>query len=124
MLSWTLHLKSGPNKEGQAAVAVGDKVYLFGGFKNVSDDHIDVHIFHTVSLRWRKLSPVTTGGGGRHPEVPSRRSFHTAVLIEDTIYIWGGYEYNTHKYCNILYAFDVDAHRWSKPKVSGIAPIQ
>ena len=86
MLSWTLHLKSGPNKEGQAAVAVGDKVYLIGEARNDSDDHIDVHIFHTVSLRWRKLTPVTTGGGGRHPEVPSSRCSHTAVLIEDTIY--------------------------------------
>lgn len=44
---------------------------------------------------------------------------YTAVLIEESIYIWGGYPY-----CNALYAFDVCTHRWFKATVSGPVPAE
>ena len=34
---------------------------------------------------------------------------HTAVLLEDTIYIWGGRN-DTEGACNVLYAFDVSKY--------------
>ena len=120
MLRWTLHLNRGPELGPHAAVAVGDEVYSFGGLRS-NDDQIDVHVFNTVALRWRKLTPETTGRGEPHLDVPSNRWGHTAVLIED-IYIWGGCKYDKRRDCNILYAFDVDTHRWFKRKVSGTVP--
>ena len=77
-----MHLFKGPDSDHKAAVAVGDKVYSFGVWYGVNKDWIDVHVFNTVSLRWRKLTPVTTGRGECHLEVPSDRCYHTAVLIE------------------------------------------
>ena len=47
---------------------------------------------------------------------------HTTVLIEDVVYIWGGYNYTMEEFCNMLYAFDVDTHRWFEPEVSGTVP--
>ena len=109
MFHWTIHLE-GERRKDQAAVVVGHQIYCFGGDRHQSErDHIEVQIFNTLSLCWRRLTPVTSGTGERHLEVPSRRYGHTAELIEDTVYLWGG-ETNQ-DYCNVLYAFDVGAHR-------------
>ena len=116
MFCWTSHLDGGPRRDEQAAVASGHKMYFFGG-SGSNETHnmgqIDVHVFNTVSLLWRKLPPVTPGREEGQLEVPSQRWGHTAVLIEDMAYIWGGYNDDTRHYCNnVLYAFDVDTHRW------------
>ena len=117
MFHWTIHLKGG--HRDSAAVIVGHKLYSFGGINNYQNnrDQIEVHIFNTLSLRWRTLPPVTNGG--QSPiEVPSRRYGHTAVLVEQSVYIWGG----RYPYCNVLYAFDVDTHSWFKTNISGSIP--
>ena len=120
MFCWSVHLKGSPRGGGFALVTVGHEVYSIGGPSDGDGDQMGVHVFNTVSLSWRKLSPVTPRRGERDHEVPSSRENHTAVLIEDTIYIWGGgYPY---PYCNVLYGFDVDAQRWFKPRVSGTVP--
>ncbi|KAF5880274.1 kelch domain-containing protein 3, partial [Clarias magur] len=125
MLRWTVCLDGGPRRVNHAAVPVGHKVYSFGGYCSGEDyetlRQIDVHIFNTVSLRWTKLPPVRTGGREHTREVPYMRYGHTAVLVEDTIYIWGGRN-DTEGACNILYAFEVGIHRWWTPKVTGSVP--
>ncbi len=60
----------------------------------------------SVSLRWMKLPPVRTGGNERPREVPYMRYGHTAVLLDDIIYLWGGRN-DTEGACNVLYAFDI-----------------
>ncbi|TTU93293.1 Kelch domain-containing protein 3 [Bagarius yarrelli] len=125
MLRWTVCLDGGPRRVNHAAVSVGHKVYSFGGYCSGEDyetlRQIDVHIFNTVSLRWTKLPPVRTGGREHTREVPYMRYGHTAVLVEEAIYIWGGRN-DTEGACNVLYAFDVGSHRWWTPKVTGTIP--
>uniref|UniRef100_A0A8C5C638 Kelch domain containing 3 n=1 Tax=Gadus morhua TaxID=8049 RepID=A0A8C5C638_GADMO len=125
MLRWTVHLEGGPRRVNHAAVAVGHKVYSFGGYCSGEDyetlRQIDVHVFNSVSLRWMKLPPVRTAGREHTREGPYMRYGHTAVLLEDTIYIWGGRN-DTEGACNVLYAFDVNTHRWFTPKISGTIP--
>ena len=123
MFHWTVHLNGKANRHSrQAAVAVDNKVYYFGGNRNDSDQMV-VHVFNTVSLRWMRLTNAeTTGRGQRHLVVPSSRWAHTAVLIEDISYIWGGWQVSTRECCNVLYAFDIDTHTWFKPRVSGTVP--
>lgn len=53
-----------------------------------------------------KLPPVRITGLERPREVPYMRYGHTAVLLDDTIYLWGGRN-DTEGACNVLYAFDV-----------------
>ena len=117
MMQWTVHLNEAP-KDCRHTVAVGDKLYSFGRGR---DTQIVVYVFHTVSLCWRKLPPVTTKRGEYLPDVPTWRWGHIAVLIEDIIYIWGGLKGNSN-YCIILHAFDVDTLRWFKPRISGTVP--
>uniref|UniRef100_A0A7M4END2 rRNA biogenesis protein RRP36 n=1 Tax=Crocodylus porosus TaxID=8502 RepID=A0A7M4END2_CROPO len=125
MLRWTVHLEGGPRRVNHAAVAVGHKVYSFGGYCSGEDyetlRQIDVHVFNAVSLRWTKLPPVWTNSRDHVREVPYMRYGHSAVLIDDTIYIWGGRN-DTEGACNVLYAFDVSTHKWFTPKVSGMVP--
>ncbi|XP_061817030.1 kelch domain-containing protein 3 isoform X2 [Nerophis lumbriciformis] len=125
MLRWSVHLEGGPRRVNHAAVAVGHKVYTFGGYCSGEDyetlRQIDVHVFNTVSLRWMKLPPVRPVGHERAREVPYMRYGHTAVLLDDTIYLWGGRN-DTEGACNVLYAFDVNSHKWFTPKVSGTVP--
>ena len=106
MFHWTIQLKGGPKDSYPAAVVVGHKLYSFGGYNSYMNNtgQIEVHIFNTVSLRWSRLPPVTNGG--QSPvEVPSGRYGHTAVLVEEIVYIFGG-----EPYCNVLYGFDIDTH--------------
>lgn len=125
MLRWSVHLEGGPRRVNHAAVSVGHKVYSFGGYCSGEDyetlRQIDVHVFNTVSLRWTKLPPVRTGGREHAREVPYMRYGHTAVLADDTILIWGGRN-DTEGACNVLYAFDINQHRWFTPKISGTVP--
>ena len=123
MFHWTIHLKGGYRNYDHAAVIDGHKLYSFGGYYNYlnNEDQIVVHIFNTLCLRWMKLSPVTNGRGQRPTEVPSGRWGHTAVLVEEIAYIWGGW--GGYPYSNVLYAFDVDTHSWFKPNISGTIPV-
>uniref|UniRef100_A0A8B9Z4E1 rRNA biogenesis protein RRP36 n=1 Tax=Buteo japonicus TaxID=224669 RepID=A0A8B9Z4E1_9AVES len=125
MLRWAVHLEGGPRRVNHAAVAVGHKVYSFGGYCSGEDyetlRQIDVHVFNAVSLRWIKLPPVWTNSRDHVREVPYMRYGHSAVLIDDTVYIWGGRN-DTEGACNVLYAFDVNTHKWFTPKVSGMVP--
>ncbi|XP_043763436.1 kelch domain-containing protein 3 isoform X3 [Cervus elaphus] len=125
MLRWTVHLEGGPRRVNHAAVAVGHRVYSFGGYCSGEDyetlRQIDVHIFNAVSLRWTKLPPVRPAARGQAPVVPYMRYGHSTVLIDDTVFLWGGRN-DTEGACNVLYAFDVNTHKWSTPRVSGAVP--
>lgn len=121
MPRWTVHLEGGPRRVNHAAVAVGHRVFSFGGYCSGEDyetlRQIDVHIFNSVSLRWRKLPPACCSPS----KVPYMRYGHTAVLIDDIIYIWGGRN-DTEGACNVLYTFHTGTEQWTTPGVSGHIP--
>lgn len=54
MLRWTVHLEGGPRRVNHAAVAVGHRVFSFGGYCSGEDyetlRQIDVHIFNAGKL--------------------------------------------------------------------------
>lgn len=62
MLRWSVHLEGGPRRVNHAAVAVGHKVFSFGGYCSGEDyetlRQIDVHIFNTGG--WWIFSPDPT----------------------------------------------------------------
>uniref|UniRef100_A0A4W3HQQ3 Kelch domain containing 3 n=1 Tax=Callorhinchus milii TaxID=7868 RepID=A0A4W3HQQ3_CALMI len=125
MLRWAVHLEGGPRRVNHAAVAVGHKIYSFGGYCSGEDyetlRQIDVHVFNAVSLRWMKLPPYHSERRAHSPEVPYMRYGHTAVLVDDAIYVWGGRN-DTEGACNVLYAFDISSHSWTTPRVGGVIP--
>lgn len=62
-----------------------------------------------MSLRWTKLPPVRPAIRGQAPVVPYMRYGHSTVLIDDTVFLWGGRN-DTEGACNVLYAFDVSEY--------------
>lgn len=62
-----------------------------------------------MSLRWTKLPPVRPAVRGQAPVVPYMRYGHSTVLIDDTVFLWGGRN-DTEGACNVLYAFDVSEY--------------
>lgn len=67
MLRWTVHLEGGPRRVNHAAVAVGHRVYSFGGYCSGEDyetlRQIDVHIFNAGKqmLRPSLGTPIREG---------------------------------------------------------------
>lgn len=73
---------------------------------NIQAVHMQCSFYVSVSLRWTKLPPARTAGNECALEVPYMRYGHTAVLLDDIIYLWGGRN-DTVGACNVLYAFDI-----------------
>lgn len=71
----------------------------------------------TVSLRWTKLPPVRPAIRGQAPVVPYMRYGHSTVLIDDTVFLWGGRN-DTEGACNVLYAFDVSEYEFQRDYVT------
>ena len=123
MAQWTVHMQGVLTRFYRASVVFGHKLYCFGG-DIYHRGQIDVHVFDTLTFSWT-LPSETVGGEGRGERpahVPSFRCHHTAVLIGHTVYVWGGEDCRTRRCCNTLYTFDVDTHRWFKPRDSGVPP--
>lgn len=116
---WTVRLEGGPRRVNHAAVAVGAKIYSFGGYCTGEDygtrKPIDVHVLNAVSLRWT-LVPCQSN----LEDVPFQRYGHTVVAYGDYAYLWGGR--NDDGACNILYRFDTNTMTWSRPAVTGAIP--
>ena len=89
MFCWAVHKTRRKSSYHHVSVAVEQNMYCFGGDRDKDTDQIEVHVFNTVSLCWKKLPSVTTGRED-HLEVPSMLYYPTAVLIEDTVYLLGG----------------------------------
>ena len=123
MLHWT-QLLEGEGKEGgrakgdryRAAVAHGRKVYLFESYADFKRrGRIFVCVFDTLSSHWSEPPRRQSCH-----ELPSKRWGHTAAVVGDTAFIWGGYWCG--RYYDALYAYDLHLHRWSKPRHTGTVP--
>ncbi|KAH7730868.1 Kelch motif family protein [Aphelenchoides avenae] len=59
-MRWSIHLEGGPKRVNHAAVAIGDKIYSFGGYCSGEvrgrNEPIDVHVLDPITLRWKCLS--------------------------------------------------------------------
>ncbi|KAL3068030.1 hypothetical protein niasHT_038020 [Heterodera trifolii] len=59
-MRWVLNLDGGPRRVNHAALAIGDKIYSFGGYAasdplDSQSDFIDIHMLNTFSYRWEHL---------------------------------------------------------------------
>ncbi|RUS81731.1 hypothetical protein EGW08_010485 [Elysia chlorotica] len=122
MLTWTIHLEGGPKRVNHAAVAIGARIFSFGGYCNGEDYEttrpMDVHVLNTVTLRWTLLSPPAEEEAST---TPYQRYGHTAVEYGGMAYIWGGRN-DSKGACKLLFRFDGATLSWDKPHVTGPIP--
>lgn len=113
---------------GHSFTLVGDRVFLFAGLANESDDPKhnipkylnDLYILNTKNGNYSWEIPITYG------ECPPPRESHTAVAWHDKttgrhyLVIYGGMSG-----CRLgdLWILDIETLSWSRPKCSGAPPL-
>lgn len=116
------------NSAGHSFTLVGDKVFLFAGLANESDDPKhnipkylnDLYILNIKNGQYSWEIPITYG------ECPPPRESHTAVAWHDKtvgrhyLIIYGGMSG-----CRLgdLWILDIETLSWSRPKTQGTAPL-
>ena len=107
-----------------AAVAVGERVFSFGGYctgDNYREERpIDVFVLNTTTYRWIEIAKPTD------PDLlsswPYQRYGHTVVARGNTCYLFGGR--NDVAACNVLFSFNTDTYQWTRVVVTGDIPAE
>jgi len=138
-LSWS-QVVSGAGDEGQvlppsaghAAVVYNGSLLLVGGHERL--ERVKGKVKSFTPLKVYALDPIArvwseraTAGVGEEEdedgERPMQRGGHTASLIGGSkVFMFGG-ENPNRKPCNELWVLDLKTNEWSKPEVSGEAPV-
>ena len=99
---------------GHSVVSKGDFIYLWGGRNDNCADNT-LYCFDTISRQW--LSRPSVSGS-----IPGARDGHTAVVINNQMYIFGGYEELTERFSNDIYVLDLKTFVWKYLSVRGTPP--
>ncbi|CAD6196130.1 unnamed protein product [Caenorhabditis auriculariae] len=111
-----------PARDGHTAIVVDDKMIVFGGFEeDMQRFSQETYVYNFLTCRWTEF--VTKG------DPPTWRDFHTAVEIDDVMYVFGGrsdhngqFHSTRDKYDTQLMALNLVTGEWTRPTVSGTAP--
>ena len=112
-------------REGHTAAVVGTDVIVFGGAGLDKEDSsvnlCDLHLLDTETLAWSQPQV--------HGPSPQERRYHTAVVIDKRIFIFGGQYYDPqadlHFECDhVLTEFDVESCTWSTRAVDNTPPLR
>ncbi|KAL1500249.1 hypothetical protein AB1Y20_012917 [Prymnesium parvum] len=112
-------------REGHTASIVGETMVVFGGAGLDTDDTSinlsDVHMLDTCTFTWSQPA--------MHGSIPQERRYHTASVVGDKIYIFGGQYYDPiadlHFECdNVLTELDVHSCTWSQVPTESRPPLR
>ncbi|KAJ6255183.1 kelch repeat domain [Anaeramoeba flamelloides] len=98
---------------GHSMSIIDDIIYLFGG-TNGKMRFDDLHLYLISDNVW-KNNPETYG------DPPTKRSGHSASVIENQIWIFGGRS-EKGNFLNDLYCFDTDTYTWYNIEMDGLRP--
>ena len=96
-----------------------DTMYLFGGSTNESEN-CEMYSLDLNKLRWDLIKPKNPAGD---PNNPVTRDEHTAVTLDDSMIVFGGFSFGERS--NEIFKFSFRNHMWEKiESVSKIKPSQ
>ena len=114
LLVWKKYrVKGSATRKNHTATLVGDKVYVYGGYENhVRKSRNDIFVVTKTKkgCSEHQLKGVT----GR---VPHRRNGHSAHLVDDQLFVFGGWGGSA--ILNEICVFDVVLNQWRWPKTYG-----
>ncbi|CAF1026965.1 unnamed protein product [Adineta ricciae] len=93
------------SRYGHTVVVYQQKFYLWGGRNDHPGTCNRLFCFNPKSCKW-SIVPVT----GR--DIPSSRDGHSACVIDDRMYIFGGFEDSSQQFSDDLYCFDFNQSIW------------
>lgn len=105
--SWSLLDVAGAKptaRQGHASVAIGRKIFVFGGCVQEIKCFNDLHSLDTGSNEWAE--EFTSG------DLPEPRGGHTATLVGTDVYVFGGA--NTEASFDDVHKLDLRHMRWSR----------
>lgn len=112
-------------RDGHAACVWKNYMFIFGGYEEDTDMFAhDVYALDLDKMHWSFIHTASDG--------PPVRDFHTAVCIEDKMYLFGGrgtqsqngvYLRDKETYSNELWCLDFHTMKWHQPTTLGDKPI-
>jgi dynein heavy chain len=99
-----------------SATIVGDKMYVFGGYGGNGYGRTDFNDLHALDLRTWKWEEIATEG-----EKPEPRSGHQTCLVNDQLYVIGGW--NSLKQFNDVFVCDLKTNTWRQLDIKLPVPI-
>jgi len=124
---WTCPKPEGnspPSRTNHSAVAIDSKMYIFGGmYKDTSagSDKLiflnDMHVLDTQGrLKWGRIQ--------QKGQIPTPRCGHRMVAFGHLLVLFGGGcgEQWDSKFSDV-FVFDTTTNEWTKPKITGHAPV-
>ncbi|GIY18261.1 kelch domain-containing protein 1 [Caerostris darwini] len=112
-----------PGRTGHIAVSYENYVLVWGGYRenpgvasNTYFSGAELYIYSCISEKWylKKNGNVS---------FPPGMSGSTAVVIDDALYVFGGYGYHGQGCTNLLFKFDLETFIWSAVEPEGVPPI-
>ncbi|CAB3398872.1 unnamed protein product [Caenorhabditis bovis] len=100
---------------GHTVVEYGGKAYLWGGRNDDFGASNVLHSFDPENRRWERID--VTGF------VPAARDGHTAVVVENKMVLFGGFEEDAQRFSQETFIFDFDTRKWSELKTTGTPPL-
>ena len=101
------------NRSLHTAVLHKDSLYIFGGYDGAVRVN-DFYEFHFPTRRWVSLYSIDD-------TPPCARDRHTAVVYDNSLYIFGGFDGSSRK--NDFYAYNFDSQCWGEVLVvEGLPP--
>ena len=132
---WTKVESPGRQPEARSnhtTILYNKKIILFGGFKSSSIRYNDTWILDTANDEWSQphIGVTETKPDGEvvfkrnWPEVPAPRGAHSATLVGNQMYIFGGYGGSgfARRDFNDVSALDLDTWEWRPVECTGEIP--
>ena len=98
-------------RDRHVALVYGTEFFVFGGFDGTSRV-ADFYGFDFSSMTWRQVTALSGGP-------PSPRHSHSAVVYEDSAYIYGGYDGS---YRSDFHQFNFATRSWTAVNTTGRSP--
>lgn len=111
-------------------------MYIFGGFEDSFQRFSqETYLFNFVTLTWQRLHTTVNLFLKNFfkiffkGEIPQHRDFHTACVLYDNMYIFGGrsdemgqFHSNSDIYCQKVYSLNLNTQVWTKIETTGKGP--
>jgi len=98
-------------RDRHVALVYGTEFFVFGGFDGTSRI-ADFYGFDFSSMTWRQVTPLSGAA-------PSPRHSHSAVVYQDSAYVYGGYDGS---YRSDFHRFDFATRHWGAVNTTGRSP--
>jgi hypothetical protein len=107
----SLYDSSSVNTYGHSSVLYDDKLYIFGGMR--SHDNRVLNWLWCYSMADANITRIFDPSNQN--AIPSPRFYHNAVLVDDRMIIYGGYNEDMQIINNLeMFSFDLNTYTWTR----------